>query len=74
MATITNMAKIPELRRRILFTLGMIAIFRLGVGVPAPGVDRRLARSLARPSRRGMGTRAVPEAPTGICRARGLTR
>lgn len=29
-----------ELRQRILFTLGMIAIYRLGVAVPTPGVNR----------------------------------
>ncbi len=31
----------PELRNRVLFTLGMIAVFRLGVHIPAPGVDRK---------------------------------
>ncbi|MDP2307170.1 MAG: preprotein translocase subunit SecY, partial [Pseudomonadota bacterium] len=31
----------PELRNRILFTLGMLAVFRLGVHIPAPGVDRQ---------------------------------
>mgnify|MGYP003344239492 FL=1 len=30
----------PDLRNRILFTLGMLAVFRLGVHIPAPGVDR----------------------------------
>lgn len=30
----------PDLRGRILFTLGMLAVFRLGVFIPAPGVDR----------------------------------
>jgi len=34
-----NTWKIPELRRRILFTLGIIAIARLGANVPCPGVD-----------------------------------
>lgn len=33
--------QMPDLRSRVLFTLGMLAIFRLGVHVPAPGVDRR---------------------------------
>jgi preprotein translocase subunit SecY len=36
-ATIWQM---PELRSRVLFTLGMLAVFRLGVHIPAPGVDR----------------------------------
>ena len=29
----------PDLRRKLLFTLGMIAVFRLGSVVPTPGVD-----------------------------------
>jgi preprotein translocase subunit SecY len=37
--SIRNMAHIPELRRRLLFTLGMFAIYRLGEHVPAPGVN-----------------------------------
>src|SRR4029453_12309815 len=31
--------KIPELKRRVLFTLGMLIIYRLGSHVPPPGVD-----------------------------------
>jgi len=34
-----NAWKIDELRSRVLFTLGMIAVFRLGCQVPTPGVD-----------------------------------
>jgi preprotein translocase subunit SecY len=29
----------PDLRRKILFTLGMVALYRLGAQVPSPGVD-----------------------------------
>lgn len=36
---ILNIAKIPELRKRILFTLCLLAIYRIGVFVPAPGVN-----------------------------------
>ena len=32
--------RMPELRSRVLFTLGLIAVFRMGIHVPAPGVDR----------------------------------
>src|SRR5438874_2312065 len=35
-----NASKIPELRRRVLFTLAMLAVYRLGVHVPTPGIDR----------------------------------
>jgi preprotein translocase subunit SecY len=34
-----NAFKIPDLRRKILFTLGVIAIFRLGSYIPAPNID-----------------------------------
>jgi preprotein translocase subunit SecY len=34
-----NSWKIPELRRRILFTLGIVALARLGAAIPCPGVD-----------------------------------
>ena len=36
----SNIARIPELKRRILFTLSLLAVFRLGVFVTAPGVNR----------------------------------
>jgi len=38
--TLANVLRAPELRGRILFTLAMLAIFRLGIFIPAPGVDR----------------------------------
>ena len=36
MSTITNAFKIPDLRKRILFTLLMLVIFRFGAHVPVP--------------------------------------
>lgn len=39
MSTPQNLAIPAELRKRILFTLGMLAVYRLGVSVPTPGVD-----------------------------------
>lgn len=35
-----NIGKIPELRNRILFTAGLLAIYRIGIFISAPGVDR----------------------------------
>jgi len=34
-----NIAKIPELKRRVLVTLGLLAAYRLGAHVPTPGID-----------------------------------
>ena len=35
----SNASRIPELRRRLLFTAAMLAVYRLGVAVPTPGID-----------------------------------
>jgi preprotein translocase subunit SecY len=38
--SIANIGKVPELRNRILFTLGMLAVYRIGIFVTVPGVNR----------------------------------
>ncbi len=37
--SITNIAKIPELKRRIIFTLLMLLVYRIGVHIPTPGIN-----------------------------------
>ncbi len=34
-----NIFKIPELKKRILFTFGLLIVYRVGVHVPVPGID-----------------------------------
>ena len=34
-----NIFKIPELKRRILYTLALLVVYRVGVHVPVPGID-----------------------------------
>ena len=34
-----NIFKIPELKRRLLFTAALLAVYRIGVHVPTPGID-----------------------------------
>ena len=36
---IQNVPRIPELRRRLGFTLAMLAVYRLGVAIPTPGIN-----------------------------------
>src|SRR5687768_4192821 len=36
---LANAWRVPELRRRLLFTAGVLAVYRLGSWIPAPGVD-----------------------------------
>jgi preprotein translocase subunit SecY len=38
-AGLSNIAKIPELKKRIIFTLLMLAVYRLGCHIPTPGID-----------------------------------
>lgn len=38
-SSLMNIFKIPELKRRIFFTLGLLAIFRVGAHIPTPGID-----------------------------------
>jgi preprotein translocase subunit SecY len=38
-AWLANAWRVPELRRRVLFTAGILLVYRFGSWVPAPGVD-----------------------------------
>ncbi len=39
MSGLQRAANIPELRRRVLFTLIMLAVYRIGVQIPTPGIN-----------------------------------
>jgi preprotein translocase subunit SecY len=39
-----NASRVPELRRRLLFTFGMLAVCRIGVAIPTPGIDSAALR------------------------------
>jgi len=43
---ISNAFRVPELRKKIIFTLGMIALYRLGAYIPVPGVDIAAVKDL----------------------------
>ena len=34
-----NIVKIPELKKRVLFSLAMLAVYRVGCNIPTPGID-----------------------------------
>ena len=36
---VANIFRIPDLRNRVLFTLGLLAVYRLGAHIPVPGID-----------------------------------
>ena len=39
LSTLRNAWKIPDLRKRMMFTLLMVVIIRMGIYIPVPGVD-----------------------------------
>src|SRR2546430_6588508 len=42
--TITNAFSIPEIRKKLMFTAAMLALYRLGAYIPAPGIDLDVAK------------------------------
>lgn len=44
-ASFANIGKVPELRNRLLFTMAMLAVYRLGIFISVPGVDRALMQT-----------------------------
>ncbi len=51
--SLSNVFRIPDLRNKILFTLAMIAIYRLGAFIPAPGIDLEAIDALKEQAREG---------------------
>jgi len=45
---IVNAFKVPDLRKKILFTLAIVLLYRIGAHIPAPGVDVEAIAQIAR--------------------------
>jgi len=55
-----NIFRVPDLRNRVLFTLGIIAVYRIGFWIPLPGVDQDALRELAQQAQeQGTGFGAI---------------
>jgi preprotein translocase subunit SecY len=39
LAAVEGLTKIPELRRRIVFTIALLAVYRIGCHIPVPGIN-----------------------------------
>ena len=53
LSSLKNMFKVPDLRNKILFTLMMLAIYRLGSHVPVPGIDLSAVKQLQDQAKNG---------------------
>jgi len=52
--TIAHAWKIPDIRKKMVFTLLMLLIFRLGSNIPVPGIDRAVLDNLFNSSQAGV--------------------
>ena len=56
-----NIFRIPDLRKRVLFTLAMLAVYRLGGHLPTPGVNfLKLEQYFNRSEERRVGKECRP--------------
>ncbi len=55
LSSVRNVFRIPDLRGKILFTLFIIGLYRIGAFVPAPGIDLDAVEELKRQAETGGG-------------------
>jgi preprotein translocase subunit SecY len=55
LSSVRNVIRVPDLRGKILFTLLMIALYRIGAFIPAPGIDLDAVEELKRQAETGGG-------------------
>ncbi len=53
LSSLKNMFKVPDLRNKIIFTVVIISLYRLGSWVPLPGIDFKALQSLEAASSKG---------------------
>ena len=51
---LANIFRIPDLRKRVLFTLGLLAVYRIGAHLPTPGIDPAALAALVCQRRGGL--------------------
>ncbi|QXM07330.1 preprotein translocase subunit SecY [Crassaminicella indica] len=54
LSTLRNAWKIPDLRKRMLYTLMMMVVFRLGSCIPVPGINREILAQLFKQGENGI--------------------
>src|SRR5881275_2902468 len=52
---LANAWRVPELRRRVIFTAVILALYRLGSWIPAPGIDSQSISAFFNSGGRGLG-------------------
>jgi preprotein translocase subunit SecY len=49
-ATILSAFRVPEIRKKVLFTAGILALYRLGTYIPAPGINTAAVSAISKRS------------------------
>lgn len=57
--TLINVFRVPELRNKVLFTLFMLAVYRIGFHIPIPGVDQDAFAKMFERQQQGGGESAA---------------
>jgi len=52
--SLKNVFAVSELRKRVLFTLGLLAVYRVGSKIPTPGINPEALRALMQSASTGM--------------------
>ena len=58
LTALKNAFKVPDLRKKILFTIFIIAVYRVGANLPNPGIDHAAVQQLASGAEAGKGITA----------------
>ena len=53
LSNLSNMFRVPDLRNKVLFTLSVIIIYRLGANIPCPGIDFSQVQVLTQEAKSG---------------------
>ena len=62
LSSVRNIFRVPDLRNKILFTLFMLALYRMGAYVPVPGIDLDAVEELQAPGRERRWRAGLPPA------------
>ena len=62
-----NIFAIPDLRKRVLFTFGLLGVYRIGCHIPSPGVDPNALLDFMQSQQNGL-LGFVNTSPAAACR------
>ncbi len=53
LSSMKNLFRVPDLRNKVLFTIAMLAVYRFGAHIPAPGIDQNAVAAIKEEARGG---------------------